>query len=99
MNSESCRIIENNQKVIESLLKIVILCGKQGLALRGHRDDKINWDGADSEDKYSNEGNFIELVRFRAETDPILHNHLSSAPRNATYTSKTIQNELVSVVG
>ena len=67
MNSESCRIIENNQ-VIESLLKIVILCGKQGLALRGHRDDNINWDGADSEDKYSNEGNFIELVRFRAKT-------------------------------
>ena len=68
-------------------------------ALSGHRDDKINWDGADSEDKYSNEGNFIELVRFHAETDPILHNHLSSAPRNATYTLKMIQNELVSVVG
>ena len=98
LNSESCRIIENNQ-VIESLLKIVILCGKQGLALHGHRDDKINWNGAGSEDRYSNEGNFIELVRFCAETDPILHNHLSSAPRNATYTSKTIQNELVSVVG
>lgn len=31
------RIMETNQKVIESLLKIVILCGKQGIAL-GHRD-------------------------------------------------------------
>ena len=29
-----------NQKVIESLFSIVLLCGRQGLALRGHRDDK-----------------------------------------------------------
>ena len=33
----------NNQKVVQSLLKIVILSGKQGLALRGHRNDHIDW--------------------------------------------------------
>ena len=72
LDNESRRIVENNRKVVESLLKIVLLCGKQGLALRGHRDDKLNW-----EDKCSfNEGNFIQLVRFRAETDPILANPL-----------------------
>ena len=35
--------IEYNQKVIESLLKIVILCRKQGLAYRGHPDDQIEF--------------------------------------------------------
>ena len=81
--------------MIESLLKVVIVCGKQGLALCGHRDDKVDWtvEGLDH-----NEGNFIKLVRFRTETDHILANHLSKAPRNARYTSKTIQNELISVV-
>lgn len=38
-------------------------------------------------------------MRFRAETDPILANHLANSPRNGTYTSKTIQNELISVIG
>lgn len=95
LNNESRQIMENNQKVIESLLKVVMLCGKQGLALRGHRDDTINWE----EESTSNEGNFIQLVRFRAETDPILANHLAKSPRNAHYTSKTIQNELVGVIG
>ena len=66
------------------------------MALRGHRDDKVDWT---VEELSHNEGNFIELVRFRAETDHILANHLSKAPRNAKYTSKTIQNELISVVG
>lgn len=81
--------------MIESLLQIVILCGKQGLALRGHRDDRIEWQ---SEER-SNEGNFIQLVRFRAETDATLSTYLSKAPKNASYTSKTIQNELLIVVG
>ena len=68
------KIMESNQKVVESLLKIVLLCGKQGLALRGHRDDKIIW--SDIGDEHPNEGNFVELVRFRAETDLILAQHL-----------------------
>ena len=48
------------------------------------------------EEGYLNRGNFVE---FRAEHDQILAQHLANAPRNATYTSKTIQNELIEVVG
>uniref|UniRef100_A0A1X7TFQ6 DUF4371 domain-containing protein n=1 Tax=Amphimedon queenslandica TaxID=400682 RepID=A0A1X7TFQ6_AMPQE len=58
----------------------------QGLALRGHRDDNVDW---------TDEG----YGRNEAETDHTLANHLAKAPRNATYTSKTIQNELISVIG
>ena len=38
-------------------------------------------------------------VHFRAESDEVLRHHLQSAPRNALYTSKTIQNELVHHIG
>ena len=54
-----------NAQVIKSLLKCVSFCGKQGLSLRGHRDDSTASDA-------SNKGNFIELVRFRAENDDFL---------------------------
>ena len=64
LENESRQIMETNQKVIESLLKVVMLCGKQGLALRGHHDDTINWE----EEGSLNEGIFVQLVRFRAET-------------------------------
>ena len=97
LDSELQRVMETNQKVVESLFKIVLLCGRQGLALRGHRDDKISW--TEDDDTHSNEGNFVELVRFRAETDAVLAEHLAKSPRNAQYTSKTIQNELVEVIG
>jgi len=89
--------MENNVNVLESLFKIVLLCGKQGIALRGHRDDKINWFEQDEDD--CNHGNFNEIVRFRAETDETLRKHLQNAPRNAKYTSKTIQNDMIQVIG
>lgn len=95
MQSRLQQLMERNQHVIESLLKIVLFCGKQGLAFRGHRDDRIDW----SQESPSNEGNFVQLVRFRAETDPVLASHLKESPKNACYTSKGIQNELIDVVG
>ena len=98
LDSQAQRQLEDNQQVIKSLFKVVMLLGKQGIALRGHRDDKIEWiEQTDTET--SNQGNFIELIRFRADTDAVLRKHLESAPKNAQYTSKTIQNQLIDVVG
>ena len=63
--------------MVESLLKIVLLCGRQGLALHGHCDDKVTWT---EEERHSNEDNFVELVRFGLKqilslliTSPIPH--------------------------
>ena len=96
--SEAQKKMEDNERMLTSLFKVVLLCGKQGIAFLGHRDDCLNWEDAD-EDLSSNQGNFIELVWFRAETDEVLSHHLQHSPRNAHYTSKTIQNELIEVVG
>ena len=98
VTSELQKRMEDNEKVIASLIKVVLLCGKQGIALRAHRDDHVNWVDIE-EDISSNQGNFIELVRFRAETDNVLSTHLQNSPVNARYTSKTIQNELIEVIG
>ena len=60
--------------------------------LRGHRDDSSASDA-------SNIGNFIELVRFRAENDEVLRTYIETSPRNAIDMSKTIQNEMIDVIG
>ena len=93
LDNEAKKQMEANKQVIESLLKVVMLLGKQGLPFRGHRDDKIDWVDTDSEE---NPGN---LVHFRAETDAVLNDHLKEAPKNAKYTSKAIQNELINIIG
>ena len=97
LDSELQQVVEINKKVVESLLKIVLLCGRQGLALHDHCDDKIDW--TDDDGTHSNEGNFVEIVRFQAKTEVVLAEHFAKSPRNTRYTSKAIQNELVEVIG
>ena len=50
----------NNTKSLESIVDTLLFCGRQGLPLRGHRDDTRYLD-----DKHNNPGNFIELLKFR----------------------------------
>jgi len=84
--------IAQNTTVLKSLFECIFFCGRQGISLRGHRDDS-------SQSDLDKRGNFLELVEFRAKTDHVLAKHLEEAPKNATYTSKTIQNEMITVVG
>ena len=57
-------------------------------------DDLIDFSDLEVESSH-NEGNFIKFVKFRAETDSNLHMHLQNVPKNAKYTSTTIQNPLI----
>lgn len=86
--------IEKNRIKLKSILKTVVLCGKQSIPLRGHRDDAKYLN-----DETVNSGNFQALLDFRIDAgDEILQQHFLTAPRNATYRSKTIQNELIESV-
>eukprot|EP00112_Aurelia_sp_Birch-Aquarium-sp1_P020814 Seg5447.2 transcript_id=Seg5447.2/GoldUCD/mRNA.D3Y31 product="52 kDa repressor of the inhibitor of the protein kinase" protein_id=Seg5447.2/GoldUCD/D3Y31 len=91
----SARIKKNREK-IEPILETVIFCGRQNIALRGHRDDSAHRESEGN----SNTRNFQELLDFRAKSgDEILKQHFETAPRNANYRSKTIQNEMIHCCG
>lgn len=92
VNQQSLENINRNTTVLPFIVDAVVLCAKQQIALRGHRDDKINF----SEPAVSNEGNFIAIIRVLAEQNPVLKEYLVSGSKNAKHTSKTVQNELIS---
>ena len=90
------KIISQNRKKIKCIVETVIFCGRQGIALRGHRDDWKHVKDVPDE----NHGNFWALLQFRIlSDDTVLAEHLQSAHqhRNALYTSKTIQNEIIDI--
>jgi hypothetical protein len=64
--------------------------------LRGRRDDgRIN-----EENPLQNEENFRQLLRFSLEAgDTVLGEHLQNSGSNATYISKTTQNQLIEACG
>jgi hypothetical protein len=94
ISSARQRDIERNRSALTSIIDTVRLCATQNIALRGHRDNgPIDPSAAVPS---INDGNFRALLRFRLRAgDESLREHLQSAPRNAQYTSKTIQNELL----
>lgn len=86
------QIIENRSR-LTPIIETILFCGRQGLALRGHRDSgTLTFDNPEE-----NDGNFRALLRFRVHCgDEILKNHLEVSGKNATYLSPRIQNEIIS---
>ncbi|XP_046684428.1 52 kDa repressor of the inhibitor of the protein kinase-like [Homalodisca vitripennis] len=84
---------QNNVKRILPIIDTIILCGRQNIALRGHRDYgefDINRRPAE------NEGNFRALLRARIEAgDQDLKKHFESCGKNATYISWNFQNQII----
>ena len=88
--------IAKNRLVLRSIVEAVMLCARQGLALRGHRDDSTHVESA----PLANHGNFLALLQFRIRAgDELLKEHLQTAKGNALYTSKTVQNEIIAICG
>ena len=66
---------------------------RSGLPLGGHRDDN-------NADPAANKGNFMELLSLHGGVgDSVLAHHLETCKKKARYSSKTIQNELVHIIG
>lgn len=78
------------------MVKTILLCGKQNFALRGHRDDSQHIDNS----RVDNVGNFQALLDFRIDSgDVILNEHFQDCAKNATYRSKSVQNEIINIIG
>lgn len=89
------QLLENRQKLIP-IIRAVLLCGRQGLPLRGHRDQG----SLSLKMPEENDGNFRALLRYALDSgDQILANHLNTAGSNATYLSFRIQNEIIDIAG
>ena len=75
-----------------SILHCLEFCGRQGLPLRGHRDD------GKTVDETKNPGNFKALLKLTSRSDEVLANHLKECTLNASCLSKTAENDLLECV-
>ena len=91
--------VEENRKRLAPIIDTVILLGRLGLAFRGHRDDSQFHPNV-GEYSSGGVGNFVELLNYRVRGgDSVLENHLRTCSKNASYISKTSQNELINCCG
>ena len=76
---------------VEAIVSTITLCDKKNIPLRGH------WD--DSTSKASNKGNFHAILMLLGNSDKNLKEPLLTDGRNATSTSKTVQEEVIRITG
>ncbi|KAL2102076.1 hypothetical protein ACEWY4_003837 [Coilia grayii] len=84
MNEEREKKLAENRMYIKSIAEVLLLTAVQNLSQRGHRESE----GSD------NPGNFLAILDTIAKHDPLIKKRLK-AHRNAKYTSKNIQNEIL----
>lgn len=85
LNKYSQGIIEENRKIIKSIISCITFCGSHDLALRG---------------KHYGEGILEDLYRLRIDAgDLILKKHIEQGKKNASYRSVDIQNEIIGICG
>ncbi|CAG9797665.1 unnamed protein product [Chironomus riparius] len=85
---------QNNQQLLQPIIEAIIVCGRQNLSLRGKHDSGPLF----STDDNVNDGNLRSLLRWRAQSDSKFMELVKNAPKNATYLSPTIQNEVISII-
>ena len=96
LDQQLTKQIQTNRIKIRSIIETIVLCGRQNIPLRGHRDSSLDKE----KDPCSSHGNFWALLEFRVSSgDTVLRDHLERAPANATYTSPDVQNQVVAVLG
>lgn len=60
------------------VIEAIILCSRQNMALKGHRDSG-NILKSCSDDKQNNEVNFMKILRHRAQVDSDMRLYLESS--------------------
>ena len=86
-------VITKNRRFLTSIIKCIEHCGRQGQALRSHRDDGNPLTYVDK-----NPGNFKATLRLLSGENDNLREHLETCQKNASYTSKTSQNDLLNCI-
>ena len=91
ISTQNQEIFGKNMNALRAIISTIILCGKQNIPLRGHRDDSIG--------TASNKGNFHAILLLLGNSDKNLQEHLLTGRKNATSTSKTVQKEVIRITG
>ena len=88
LGSARSTTLSQNRHYVKTIAEILLLCSKQEIALRGHRESNDSM----------NRGNFLEILHLVAQHDADVKHRLENGPNNAMYTSPEIQNSILHIM-
>ncbi len=97
ISSEREKVAARNRIILGTTIDILKLLAVQNIAVRGHRDDGNFFLPENGIINPVNDGNFLHMLRVKLQ-DPEIKKAFTDAG-HFTYTSKTVQNELIELMG
>ena len=96
VNSLSNEKVLNNRTIILAVTDAIKLCGRLGIALRGHRDASKYHPEIGHAPTSAGVGNFVHIINYAIRIgNKVLENHLKTCSKRETYISETTQNGLL----
>ena len=89
VNHQRKKEIDENREYLKNIIETLIFIGRQGISLRGHRENSESL----------NKGNFLELLQLRANDNELINCFFRNKEKGITYTSHGIQEELLDIIG
>ena len=87
MSKSLVETISMNHQKLSSIMKTILFCGQQNIALRGHRDSALDIE-RDVDDS-QNHGNFVALLNFRIDAGDSVLEHTLVQLHRMTPTPRT----------
>ncbi|VVC26093.1 Ribonuclease H-like domain,Domain of unknown function DUF4371 [Cinara cedri] len=88
--------VARNRTMLESLVRCAIYCARQDIGLRGHSETTEISEVVNNDIATENKGNFLALVKLLCILSQTFCSAYEAIPKNAKYTSKIIQNDMIS---
>ena len=88
INAQSREEIIKNRKRLMGTIDTVLILAFQGLSFRGHDESSTS----------RNQGNFIELLKYKVKGTELESITLENVPQNAKYSSPKIQKEILHIL-
>ena len=86
LSSQMNKTVERSRNILQAIVDVIVLCGKQNFALRGRKEKNSN---------------VLIFFQLSPKTDPVLAGLLNSNESRAIpkYTPRDVQNELIELCG
>ena len=80
LHSQRAEQVRRNSIIFKCITEVLVMIGKQNLAIRGHQDE---------------DGNFMAMLSLFAKESSVLRDHLENTPRISKYTCPDNQNDII----
>lgn len=99
LETQRSKQIQRNREILKAIIHEIETCGRLNIALRGGDDAGPIEVPRDMEHVDYTAGNLRALLQKSSLLNPVLAQHFQDMPKNATYLSPQVQNDLILCIG